>query len=69
MESSSSGAAVANDWTEEQLMEIEAYQELSAKWRDLELDYAKLQTESEEQNEQAEQTIQSLNAMVLNYVF
>jgi hypothetical protein len=56
--------AGADEWTEEQLMEVGAYRDLSARWSDLELDYASLQTEGEERAEMLEQRAASLTAQV-----
>ena len=56
--------ADVNDWEEEQLMEIEAYRDLSARWSNLEEDYAKLQSESEEREERSLQTCEDLATQV-----
>ena len=59
------------EWTEEQLMGIEAYRDLSARWSDLEVDYATLQSESEERAELMGQTIESMTAevdLILSYI-
>lgn len=42
---------IDSDWTEEALMKIEAYRDLSLKWSNLEIDFNKLQCDFEELEE------------------